>query len=252
MKTASKVTLFFNNKRARGRPWTHFGGMDTRSDLSFWAAHPDKKLLCQTRCRLFSTLDSGIIYPPLPDLSAASGTFHSVPGTLTGMWMTLIFSPVVLCGMKWSLLSNVPCNEPWFSWRMLGEWFQERLYQECWYLLRWWRGNHSFTAGLLHDLVMLWRSQCSIFYTSLWSSKKKKRSRHDTLWNAEFPAVPRCCCADVPRGDVQRIHYLLVNVSLITLVQILFKSPFEQQMIPATDSFGAARPFLTPLLMPYD
>lgn len=111
--------------------------------------------------------------------------------------------------------------------------------------------NHS-----LPDSYMIWL--CFGGHSAQYSThpsevvRKKKRSWHDTLWNAEFPAVPRCCCADVPRGDVQRIHYLLVSVSLITLVQILFKSPFEQQMIPATDSFGAARPFLTPLLMPYD
>lgn len=63
-------------------------------------------------------------------------------------------------------------------------------------------GNHLLLDSI--HLVMLWRSQGSLFCSSLRSAgekKKKTPSRRVTLRKAEFLAVPRCCCADVLRAD---------------------------------------------------
>lgn len=99
--------------------------------------------------------------------------------------------------------------------------------------------NHSLSDS--EHSVTLWRSHHSAHPSEVLWKKKKKLWRRVTLRNVEFPAVPRCCGADVPRGDVQKKHYLLVKVVLVTLVQISCKSPFEQ--IEAKGSSAPAPPF---------
>lgn len=92
--------------------------------------------------------------------------------------------------------------------------------------------NHSLSDSELS--VMLWRSHHSAHPSEV--LQKKKLWWRVTLRNVGFPAIPRCCCADVPRGVVQKKRYLLVKVVLVTLVQMPSKSPFEQQMVEAKGS----------------